>query len=113
LTRHDRVAIRLDTDRDYTTALELTVDHRGWTRDACWGDPGWDPTWYVASATDDATWTIEAAIPLAELTGEPPAARYVWAVGLRRTIPRVGYESWSGEPADETSPDRFGMLIFD
>ena len=50
LSQHDRVTVRLDVDRDYTTAFEFTIDNRGWTRDACWGDATWDPTWYVARA---------------------------------------------------------------
>ena len=75
LTQHDRVTLQLDTDRDYCTAFELTVDSRGYTHDACWGNPTWDPTWYVAADSDDESWTVEAAIPLAELTDKPPTAR--------------------------------------
>ncbi len=118
LTQHDRVSLRFDVDRDYTTAFELTVDHRGWTHDALWGDATWNPTWYVAAASDETSWTIEAALPLAELVDQPPAARDVWAVAARRTIPRTGYQSWGaattrGEAAAEDSPAPFGLLIFE
>lgn len=113
LTAHDRVTIRLDTDRDYSTAFELSVDNRGWTRDACWDDTNWNPAWYVAAGGDNTTWTIEAAIPLAELVDKPPAARAVWAVSARRTIPRVGYQTWSGSATSDDSPAKFGMLIFE
>jgi photosystem II stability/assembly factor-like uncharacterized protein len=113
LSQHDRVTVRIDTDRDYTTAFELTADDRGWTRDACWGDATWDPTWYVAAGGDETTWTVEAAIPLAELVSAPPASRQVWAVAIRRTIPKVGYETWAGGSAGEDSPDQFGLLIFE
>jgi hypothetical protein len=113
LIEHDRVTIEIDVDRDFTTAYSLAVDERGWTHDACWGNMHWDPTWYVAADGDEATWTVEAAIPLGELAAEPPAARHVWAVAVRRTIPRVGYESWAGDPADDSTPDRFGLLIFE
>jgi hypothetical protein len=112
LTQHDRITLRIDTDRDFGTAMELTVDSRGWTHDACWGDVHWNPDWYVAAASDETSWTIEAAIPLAELVPERPAARHVWAVSARRTIPRIGYESWAGEAAAD-SPAQFGFLIFD
>ncbi|MFO0791565.1 MAG: YCF48-related protein [Pirellulales bacterium] len=112
LTQHDRVTIRLDTDRDYNTAFELTVDNRGYTADACWTDATWNPTWYIAAASDDKIWTIEAAIPLAELTAKPLAPRNVWAVSAERTIPRVGYQSWTGPPTPENSPANFGLLIF-
>ena len=71
LTQHDRVTLRLDVDRDYTTAFELTVDNRGWTHDACCGDATWDPTWYVAAASDENWWTIEAAIPRQRISRSP------------------------------------------
>lgn len=113
LTQHDRVTLRLDTDRDYTTAFELTVDHRGWVADACWGDATWNPQWFVAAANDDESWTVETAVPLAELAEKPPAARQVWAVSAQRTIPRVGYQSWAGPPASDSSPNQFGLVIFE
>ncbi len=110
LSQHDRVTLRLDTDRDYSTAFELTVDSRGWTQDACCGDATWNPTWYVAAASDDTSWTIEAAIPLAELAEHAPAARDVWAVAAQRIIPRVGYQSWAGTPSSANTPDQYGLL---
>ena len=113
LTEHDRVSLRLDVDRDFTTWFELAVDHRGWTHEACWGESHWNPTWYVAAADDATTWTVEAAVPLAELVAEPPATRHVWAAAVRRTIPRVGYQSWSGDPGRDDSPEQFGLLIFE
>lgn len=111
LTPQDRVELRLDLDRDYTTAFEFTIDRRGWTHEACWGDATWNPTWYVAADGDDASWTIEAAIPLAELTDRPPEARHVWAIAIRRIVPGVGDETWAGEGTDSPSP--YGLLIFE
>ena len=118
LTQHDRVSLKLDVDRDYTTAFELAVDSRGWTCDSCNGDATWNPTWYVASANDESSWTVEAAIPLTELVEKPPIARDVWALAARRTIPRTGYQSWSaaitrGGAASDDSPAQFGLLIFE
>jgi hypothetical protein len=49
LSGHDRLAISLDVDRDYATWYTLEVDQRGWTRDQCWDDQGWNPKWYVAA----------------------------------------------------------------
>jgi hypothetical protein len=114
LARHDRMTLRFDTDRDYTTAFELAVDHRGWTYDACWGDATWNPTWFVAAGGDDASWTAEVAIPLAELAAAPPAAKHVWALAIERTLPSGAQESWAGPiDADGDSPDRFGLMIFE
>jgi photosystem II stability/assembly factor-like uncharacterized protein len=113
LAQFDRVVLRLDIDRDFTTAFELTIDSRGWPHDACWGDSHWNPTWYVAASSDEATWTIEAAIPFAELVAEPPAARHAWAIAVSRTIPRVGYQSWTGDATEAPSPAQFGILLFE
>lgn len=113
LTAHDRISIRLDVDRDYTTAYELTFDCRGWTHDACWNDATWNPKWFVAAKSDESSWSTELAIPLAELVQERPAARQVWAASIVRTIPRVGDETWSGDAAAEDSPEKFGLLIFE
>jgi photosystem II stability/assembly factor-like uncharacterized protein len=113
LSGHDRVVVRLDVDRDYATAYELAIDHRGWTRDACWNDATWNPTWYVAAAADAETWTVEAAIPLAELVAVPPTSRDVWAASVERTTPRGSGETWSGAAASDESPDQFGLLIFE
>jgi hypothetical protein len=113
LTEHDRVSVRLDVDRDYATWFELVVDQRGWTREACVGEAAWNPAWYVAAADDTNAWTVEAAVPLSELVSEAPSARQVWAAAVRRTIPRVGYETWSGGAEDFDSPEAFGLLIFE
>jgi hypothetical protein len=112
LSQHDRVSLWLDVDRDFATSYELTVDDRGWTHDASWGDGTWNPDWYVAAASDEKTWAVEAAIPLAELSAEPPGARDVWAVAVKRTIPATGYQSWAGNTA-RNSPDQYGLLILE
>ncbi|HWB12417.1 MAG TPA: YCF48-related protein [Pirellulales bacterium] len=113
LSQHDRVDVFLDLDRDWSTWYRFTVDHRGWTGEACWDDAGWDPQWFVAAAARDGVWTVEAAIPLAELSGEMPKPRYVWAVGIQRTVPGVGFQSWTRPASASVTPEGFGYLIFD
>lgn len=113
LSRRDRVDIYLDLDRDYSTYYKLSVDHRGWAGDTFWGITDWNPKWYIASTATDAMWTVEAAIPLAELTATPPTRREVWAIGLQRTIPNVAFQSWSRPAAVEARPEGFGYLSFD
>jgi hypothetical protein len=112
LSKNDRLTLRFDIDRDFTTAFELTVDSRGWTHDRCWGNDHWNPAWYVAAASDDQSWTVEAALPLAELVVTPPDPRHAWAVSATRTIPRTGYQTWTGDPAAD-SPNQFGILLFE
>lgn len=113
LSDHDRVELFLDIDRDYATFYRLTVDHRGWTNDRCWEDHTWNPTWYVATSRDERGWTAEAAIPMKELTGQSPKPREVWAIGLQRVAPGVGFQSWNKPAAVDVLPDGFGHLEFE
>jgi hypothetical protein len=103
----------LDLDRDFATYYRLAVDHRGWTADDCWGDTTWNPTWFVASAVAEGEWTIEAAIPLDQLSGEPPAAGTAWAMGIQRIVPGVGFQSWNAPAAIDVMPEGFGYLVFE
>jgi hypothetical protein len=113
LGAHDRVLVEIDVDRDYTTSYELTIDYRGWTHDACWDDHSWNPSWFVAAASDERAWTAEAAIPLAELGHDLPSNRHAWAVSLRRIAPGVEVATWCGHGPAERTPDRFGLLRFE
>jgi len=112
LDDQDRVELLLDVDRDYATYYKLVVDHRGWTAESCWHDPTWNPGWFVASGGDERTWTAEAAIPLAELSGQSPTATTAWAVGVQRVIPGVGFQSWTTPAAPEIVSEGFGLLTF-
>jgi hypothetical protein len=91
----------------------LAMDHRGWVAESCWGDMSWNPTWFVAQAADEQSWTIETAIPLDQLTGVYPGPRAVWAVGIQRIVPGVGFQSWTQPAAIEVLPEGFGWLMFD
>jgi hypothetical protein len=113
LSMHDRVEFLIDLDRDWATYYRLSIDHRGWTGEACWADASWNPNWFVASHASEAAWTAEAAIPLTELTGESIQAQKVWALGIQRVIPSVGFQSWTTPAAAATAPEGFGYLIFD
>jgi hypothetical protein len=113
LTQHDRIELLLDLDRDYVTYYRLVIDHRGWPAEDCWGDPTWDPTWFVAAALADEAWTAEAAIPLDQLTGGYPTAGTVWSVGLQRVVPNVGLQSFSQPASTDVVPEGFGYLIFE
>ena len=113
LSAHDRVDVLIDLDRDFATYYRLTVDHRGFTGEGCWGDRTWDPDWFVAAKKAEGTWTAEAAIPLDQFTGRYPAAGAAWAVGLQRTVPGVGFQSWTTPAATTVTAEGFGYLIFD
>lgn len=113
LQPYDRVEVYLDLDRDYATWYRLTVDERGWVADECWGDTTWNPQWFVAARQDEQGWTVEAAVPLAEFAHEKPQARGVWAAGVQRTVPGVGFQSWTTPAATTVTPEGFGFLVFE
>jgi photosystem II stability/assembly factor-like uncharacterized protein len=113
LSQHDRVDIFLDIDRTYASYYHLTIDHRGWAADACCGDQSWNPKWFVAAKTADGSWTAEAAIPLAELGAKIEPGKTVWGLGIQRTVPGVGFQSWTTPAAPEVVPEGFGWLGFE
>ena len=113
LSLYDRLAIAIDVDRDYATWYTLEVDQRGWTRDACWHDLGWDPKWYVAAEADENRWRIEAAIPFKELVPASPAPGTTWAIGIVRTMPAVGLQGWPEAAGSKPKPESFGLLRFE
>jgi hypothetical protein len=113
LSQHDRVDIFLDMDRDYATYYHLTIDHRGWAADASCGDRSWNPKWFIAAQTSAGVWTAEAAIPLAELKATIVPGKTIWALGLQRTVPGVGFQSWTTPAAPTVVPEGFGWLGFE
>ena len=113
LSRHDRVSICLDVDRDYTTWYEFQVDQRGLTTESCWDDRRWNPTWYVATGTEDSHWRIEAAIPWTELTPVPPQRGTIWSAAVTRTTPTVGTQAWVHPTLARPRPSSFGLVRFE
>jgi len=112
LAQSDRVEVLLDLDRDYQTAYRFCVDARGALAEDCWGDATWNPRWYVAFTSDAAGYAVEAAIALADLTGEPPSLGKAWALNVVRVVPGRGVLAWS-TPADvPPRPEGCGVLMF-
>ncbi|WP_425396637.1 YCF48-related protein [Aeoliella sp.] len=110
LRAFDRVQLRIDMDRDYATAYELTVDCRGWTRDACWGDASWNPRWFVAHKLTDTAWTAEVAVPWTNLAPSGPALLDTWCLGITRQTSHGHTTSWTGTSGD--TPESFGLTLF-
>lgn len=113
LTSHDRVEVLLDINRDYATWWRLAVDHRGWTADDCTFDRTWDPNWFVAADRPAGGWLIEAAVPWTTLAPQAPAAGDVWALGVQRIVPGVGFQSINQPAATSILPAGFGLLLFE
>ncbi len=66
----DRFTLRVDTDRDFLTWFQFTVDSHGNLTDALNDMGSWDPRWYVATDRTEIGWTFEMAIPLNEILDE-------------------------------------------
>jgi hypothetical protein len=113
LSQHDRVDVFLDLDRSYATYYHLTIDHRGWAADAFGNDRSWNPKWFIAAQTTDGVWTAEAAIPLAELKATIVPGKTMWALGVQRTVPGVGFQSWTTPAGTAVAPEGFGWLGFE
>jgi hypothetical protein len=109
----DRIALAIDLDRDLTTYYELTIDEAGRAHEAAWHDARWNPKWYIAHANDKTGWTIEAAIPLAELSATPPIPRDVWCIAASRIDSRGRVTPWHGPATADTPPASFGLLFFE
>ena len=67
--------------------------------------------WFVACSSADGFWTAEAAIPCT-VTAEPPKPNSVWAIGVQRIVPGVGFQSWNQPAAINVMPEGFGYLLF-
>ncbi len=112
LTQRDRVELLIDIDRDYSSYYRLSIDHRGWPNESCLGYKGWNPTWYVAASETPEDWTIEAAIPLSELSSAAPQSHDVWSVGIQRVVPGVGIQAFTHPASVEPTPAGFALLVF-
>ena len=112
-TGFDRLAIFLDTDRDYQLGYELTVDERGEVSERCGGDPAWNPRCHVAVDRDVDAWRLEIAIPWTELAAGRPAPGSSWGLRLLRVIPAVGWQGWGGGADSRGVPSvGAGLMMF-
>jgi hypothetical protein len=109
-TNTDRLQLTFDLDRDYATGFQFTIDHAGRLAENCFGDPHWNPNWFVAAAGDELHWTTEVAIPRAELTPQAPQTKDVWNIAVERLIPNLGRQSLAAE--DEQASD-YRLLVFE
>jgi len=106
----DRLEIRIDTDRDLSTAFSLCVDESGRTSESCWSLASWNPQWHVAVDHDESVWRVELAIPGRELAVGGIRPGSLWAVDLRRLAPgRVDQRADALVPG---SPERALLVRF-
>lgn len=101
----------LDVDRDRFSGYTLEVDYSRKTRDVCAGDKTWNPRWFFATNLDKTHWTLEAAVPLAELVPQVKQGE-VWSLGVQRVVATKNIWSLCEPIGANVSPDNLGWLRF-
>ena len=114
LSAHDRVDVLIDLDRDFATYYRLTIDHRGWTTTPVVATPRGTPPGTWPPVRPGTSGRPRRPFRCAQLSGGKPAsAEAVWAIGLQRTVPGVGFQSWTTPAAAAILPEGFGYLLFE
>lgn len=108
----DHFTLTLDVDRDYATCYQFKIDIQGNTEDRCCNLIDWNPKWFRAVHQDQATWSVELAIPWSELTARPPGPHDAWAAHAMLTLPSG--KTWhNGRIASESfQPHSMRLLHF-
>lgn len=112
LSQVDHVQLVLDTDRDYSTAIELAVSADGRTYDRCCGMSEYNPKWHVAVQSGLDHWSAEVAIELQELTLDTQLIQQAWAVSARRLHPTGTSQSWSQLRTHAPYLHASGLMLF-
>jgi hypothetical protein len=119
--RDDSCVVLLDPANTGRQVFDFAVNALGTIADArCTGpdlwetrDIQWNSQARAAGSMGDGTWTVEMAIPFADLAGKPPKVGEVWQVCLGR-IAKVRKEKSSWNPSNRGFHDPFalGALVF-
>ena len=106
LDGQDRIELRLDLDRDYSSYYRIRVAADGKSDCDCTGDGSWRSGHFAAVTKTERGWSVEIAVPLASLTGAEVWGE-VWCFDAARVVPGVAAGGWAG-PTDGT-PDPVTM----
>ncbi|MEM1441826.1 MAG: metallophosphoesterase [Verrucomicrobiota bacterium] len=109
----DYVEVALDTNSDKKSFHYFAVNPDGVLFDARRDEVEWNSTAQVATAVEDAAWTVEIAIPLEEI-GADLEAYSTWGFQMGRHRPRMGEKrSYQWSPTfwyGNSMPSFFGIL---
>lgn len=113
--RDDCVELFLDTNLDRATYYHVIVNSIGTVYDETVpGGPAWNADLQVAAQVGTDHWTVELAIPFADLGGAPaPGATWGVNVGRERYAGAEALSAWSPTYGKFLVPERFGSLRFD
>ena len=108
----DRVVLKFDPDRDFSTAAEFVIDDRGQTSERLWEARRWNPKWFVADAADRQSWRFEAAIPMSALQPHEMQSGTLWAIQLQRLVPGQGIQFLAAEESRPEKMQGHGFVRF-
>lgn len=121
VSRDDSCVLLIDPGGAETPVLDFIVNALGTVSDAeCRGPDLWetrDTSWscgaQAAGSIGDGRWTLEMAIPLADLADAPPRAGDIWHACLGR-IAKARNENSSWNPSNRGfhDPQAMGALVF-
>jgi len=117
----DSVIMLLDPANTGKQVFEFTINSLGTIADArCPGpdfwesrDIGWNSSAHATGTNGDGVWSVEVAVPFADLSAKPPAVGDVWQVCLGR-IARARKEntSWNTSNRGFHDPQSPGAMVF-
>lgn len=111
----DSVEFFLDPHHDHETYWQFAATARAVRYDNKQGDSLWNSHWTAAAQHDPDAWTVEAAVPFADLKVAPPAAGDLWGFNLcreRQAGGRLELYNWADVQRVFQNPPRFGHLYF-
>ena len=114
LSTADYLHFTFDTDRDYSSAIELAVSASGLTFDRCCDFVSYNPRYSVAvpEQPQGGRWTAEIAIQIADMTTQTSLTGRAWAVSSRRQSAKGQVESWSSMISEQVALKSAGLLLF-
>jgi len=117
----DCVELFFDPNRDYTTFYQIVINSLGTVFDqysdgqSPAGDQSWNGDFVHAVQVNDAYWSLEIEIPMAQFGQAAPETGAVWGANIARI--RIAnaseYGQWAPTYGSALRPDRFGFLVFD
>ena len=122
VSRDDCVEIFLDTDHDYQSYHQLLINSNGALTDLYYSgnnrgfdeESQWNGTFEIATSVEPTFWTVEVAIPVAQLDNASTKKGTVWGLNIARVrIPTAEYGQWAPTYGSALRPDLFGFLLFE
>jgi hypothetical protein len=111
----DSIEFFLDANHDHETYWQFAATAKAVRYDNQQGDSLWNCHWQAAAQHEPEAWTVEAAVPFADLKTAPPQVGDLWGFNLcreRQAGGRLELYNWADVQRVFQNPPRFGHLAF-